>query len=106
MLRRTVTHASTGSPPLITTMPSAFTIATAAGAVRGSPTARPSALAPGTERQRRASGALSLTLGRRPGRPLGAALRRLSGLFDAGAQRRHQVLNPGSRRRLDPGRPS
>src|SRR5438067_11894791 len=42
MLRRAVTHASTGSPPLITTMPSAFTIATAAGAVRGSPTARPS----------------------------------------------------------------
>src|SRR6266567_819827 len=76
-------------------------IATAAAAVRGSPTARPSAIAPGTERRRRTSGALSLALGCR----LAAALRRQSGLLDAGPQRRHEVLHPGSRRHLDPRRP-
>src|SRR6266581_4286397 len=72
-----------------------------ATAVRGSPTARPSAIAPGTERRLRASGALSLALGCR----LGAALRRQSGLLDAGPQRRHEILHPGSRRHLDPRRP-
>src|SRR5256712_8239162 len=100
MLRRRVTPGSTGSPAPTTTMPSASTIATAAGAVRGSPTARPSAIAPGAEPQLRTSGALAPS----PGCGLAAALRRQSRLLDAGSEGGHQVLHTGPHRRLDRGR--
>src|SRR2546427_12329472 len=100
MLQPTVTPASTGLPPPTTTMPSASTIDTAAGAVLGCPTARPSAIAPGAERWLRTSGALSPSLDC----GLAPALRRQSRLLDAGSQGGHQVLHTGADRRLDRGR--
>src|SRR3984893_2437095 len=99
-LRRTVTHGSTGSPPPTTRMPSASTIATAAGAVPGSPIARPAAIAATAERHHADSGALSLP----PCRRLAALLGRQPRLLNAGPQRRHQVLHTGAHRELDPRR--
>ncbi len=100
-LRRAVTPGSIGSPPPTTSTPSASTIATAVGAVPGSPTARPSAIASAAEQGPCASGALSLA----PRRRLAAALGRQPRLLDAGPQRRHQILHTGARRHLDPRRP-
>src|SRR5713101_1234287 len=99
-LRSTVTPGSTGLPPPTTKTRSASTIATAVGAVPGSPTARPSRTA---EREYCASGALSLP----PRRRLAAVLGRSPRLLDASPQHRHQVLHTGAGRDLDvqwPGR--
>src|SRR2546425_10237112 len=100
MLRPTVTPASTGLPPPSTTTPCTSTIETAAGAVLGCTTARPSAIAPGAERWLRTSGALSPSLGC----GLAAGFRRQSRLLDTGSEGGHQVLYSSADRRLDRGR--